>query len=72
MAQVPDPFGVRKNAEESHRIGTRAMWPVGRAGKGCVGRRAPLGMDVGPSEAEPSWTAFLRGLDRWGLCGVSS
>jgi putative transposase len=34
------------------------------------GRREVLGMDVGPSEAEPFWTAFLRGLVRRGLKGT--
>jgi putative transposase len=34
------------------------------------GRREVLGMDVGPSEAEPFWTAFLRKLTRRGLRGV--
>jgi putative transposase len=34
------------------------------------GRREVLGMDVGPSEAETFWTAFLRTLARRGLRGV--
>lgn len=34
------------------------------------GRREVLGMDIGPSEAEPIWTAFLRKLTRRGLRGV--
>ena len=34
------------------------------------GRREVLGMDVGPSEAETVWTAFLRKLARRGLRGV--
>ena len=34
------------------------------------GRREVLGMDIGPSEAEPVWTAFLRKLARRGLRGV--
>lgn len=39
----------------------------------CVnsdGRREVLGMDIGPSEAETFWTAFLRKLARRGLRGV--
>ena len=36
------------------------------------GRREVLGMDIGPSEAETFWTAFLRKLTRRGLRGVSS
>jgi putative transposase len=34
------------------------------------GRREVLGMDIGPSEAEPFWTEFLRKLARRGLRGV--
>jgi putative transposase len=34
------------------------------------GRREVLGMDIGPSEAEPLWTEFLRTLARRGLRGV--
>ncbi len=34
------------------------------------GRREVLGMDIGPSEAEAFWTAFLRKLARRGLRGV--
>src|SRR5215470_16795720 len=34
------------------------------------GRREVLGLEVGPSEAEPFWTRFLRSLTRRGLRGV--
>jgi putative transposase len=34
------------------------------------GVREVLGMAVGPSEAEPFWTSFLRSLTRRGLRGV--
>jgi putative transposase len=34
------------------------------------GRREVLGMAVGPAEAEPFWTTFLRSLMRRGLRGV--
>ncbi len=34
------------------------------------GRREVLGMDIGPSEAEPFWVDFLRKLARRGLRGV--
>jgi len=34
------------------------------------GRREVLGMDIGPSEAETFWTAFVRKLTRRGLRGV--
>ena len=39
-------------------------------GVNADGRREILGMDIGPSEAEPFWTAFLRKLARRGLRGV--
>ena len=39
-------------------------------GVNADGRREVLGMDVGPSEAETFWTAFLRTLARRGLRGV--
>ena len=39
-------------------------------GVNADGRREVLGMDVGPSEAETFWTAFLRKLARRGLRGV--
>jgi len=34
------------------------------------GRREVLGLEIGPSEAEPFWTTFLRKLTRRGLRGV--
>ena len=34
------------------------------------GQREVLGLEVGPSEAEPFWTEFLRSLTRRGLRGV--
>jgi len=39
-------------------------------GVNADGRREVLGMDIGPSEAETFWTAFLRTLARRGLRGV--
>src|SRR4029077_3792610 len=39
-------------------------------GVNADGRREVLGMEVGSSEAEPVWTAFLRKLARRGLRGV--
>jgi transposase-like protein len=39
-------------------------------GVNAQGRREVLGMDIGPSEAETFWTAFLRKLARRGLRGV--
>lgn len=34
------------------------------------GRREIIGLGVGPSEAEPFWSAFLKGLVKRGLKGV--
>ena len=39
-------------------------------GVNADGRREVLGMDIGPSEAETFWIAFLRKLARRGLRGV--
>src|SRR6201990_1486161 len=39
-------------------------------GANSDGRREVLGLDIGPSEAETFWTAFLRKLARRGLRGV--
>jgi putative transposase len=39
-------------------------------GVNSAGRREVLGMDIGPSEAETFWTAFVRKLARRGLRGV--
>ena len=39
-------------------------------GVNADGRREVLGLDIGPSEAEPFWTDFLRTLTRRGLRGV--
>ena len=39
-------------------------------GVNADGRREVLGLDIGPSEAEPFWTDFLRKLTRRGLRGV--
>ena len=39
-------------------------------GVNADGRREGLGIDIGPSEAETFWTAFLRKLARRGLRGV--
>ena len=39
-------------------------------GANADGRREVLGMAVGPSEAEPFWTKFLRSLTARGLRGV--
>ena len=39
-------------------------------GVNSAGRREVLGLTIGPSEAEPFWTEFLRALARRGLRGV--
>src|SRR5437868_14896006 len=39
-------------------------------GVNSEGMREVLGMSIGPSEAEPFWTSFLRSLMRRGLRGV--
>jgi transposase-like protein len=44
--------------------------PRTAVGVNADGRREVLGMDIGPSEAETFWTAFLRKLARRGLRGV--
>jgi putative transposase len=52
---------------ESGRIVSVAV--IIAVGVNSDGRREVLGMDIGPSEAEP-WTEFLRKLARRGLRGV--
>ena len=47
-----------------------SMAVIVAVGVNSDGRREVLGMDIGPSEAEPFWTAFLRKLARRGLRGV--
>ncbi len=53
---------------ESGRIVSVAV--IIAVGVNSDGRREVLGMDIGPSEAEPFWTEFLRTLARRGLRGV--
>ena len=53
---------------ESGRIVSVAV--IIAVGVNSDGRREVLGMEVGPSEAEPFWTKFLRSLTRRGLRGV--
>ncbi len=52
----------------NHRIVSVAV--IVAVGANSDGRREVLGMQVGPSEAEPFWTEFLRSLARRGLRGV--
>jgi hypothetical protein len=53
---------------EAGRIVSTAV--IVAVGANSDGRREVLGLDIGPSEAEPFWTAFLRKLARRGLRGV--
>ena len=53
---------------ENGRIVSKAV--IIAVGVNTDGRREVLGMDIGPSEAETFWTAFLRKLTRRGLRGV--
>jgi Transposase, Mutator family/Tetratricopeptide repeat len=53
---------------ESGRIVSAAV--IIAVGVNSDGRREVLGLDIGPSEAEPFWTEFLRKLARRGLRGV--
>jgi putative transposase len=53
---------------ESGRIVSVAV--IIAVGVNSDGRREVLGMEVGPSEAEPFWSKFLRSLTRRGLRGV--
>src|SRR6266508_3220578 len=55
-------------ARQNGRIVSVAV--IVAVGVNSDGRREVLGMDIGPSEAETFWTAFLRKLARRGLRGV--
>jgi putative transposase len=55
-------------ARQAGRIVSVAV--IVAVGVNADGRREVLGMDIGPSEAETFWTAFLRKLARRGLRGV--
>jgi transposase-like protein len=60
---------LREGAPEwAHRLGCGII----AVGVNSDRRREVLGMDIGPSEAETFWTAFLRKLARRGLCAASS
>jgi transposase-like protein len=52
----------------NHRIVSQAV--VVAVGIAADGRREVLGFDVGDTENEPFWTAFLRSLKTRGLTGV--
>jgi putative transposase len=55
-------------AREAGRIVSKAV--IIAVGVNTEGVREVLGMAIGPSEAEPFWTGFLRSLTRRGLRGV--
>jgi transposase-like protein len=55
-------------ARQDDRVVSMAV--IVAVGANTDGRREVLGMDIGPSEAEPFWTEFLRRLARRGLRGV--
>lgn len=55
-------------ARQNGRIVSMAV--IVAVGVNGDGRREVLGLDIGPSEAETFWTAFLRKLARRGLRGV--
>jgi len=56
-----------KVRQEGRIVSVAVIIAVGVNGDG---RREVLGMDIGASEAEPFWTAFLRSLTHRGLRGV--
>jgi putative transposase len=55
-------------SREAGRIVSKAV--IIAVGVNTAGVREVLGMAIGPSEAEPFWTGFLRSLTRRGLRGV--
>jgi len=66
--EVPPPEGEAGAAGQFGRVVPAAV--IMAVGVNADGRREVLGMDIGPSEAETFWTAFLRKLARRGLRGV--
>ncbi len=60
--------GTSVKVRQAGRIVSVAV--IVAVGVNSDGRREVLGMDIGPSEAETFWTAFLRKLARRGLRGV--
>jgi transposase-like protein len=60
--------GTYVKVRENGRVVSKAV--IIAVGVNSDGRREVLGMDIGPSEAETFWTAFLRKLVRRGLRGV--
>ena len=59
LPQSP-PWRACRFGRRHHRHGGQQRWRA----------REVLGMEIGTSEAEPIWTAFLRKLTRRGLRGV--
>jgi putative transposase len=56
------------NVRQNGRVVSIAV--IVAVGVNSDGRREVLGMNIGPSEAETFWTAFLRKLSRRGLRGI--
>lgn len=67
-----DPLGANGRNEmkccEAGRIVSKAV--IIAVAFNTDGRREGFGMAIGPSDAEPLWTDFLRSLTRRGLRGV--
>ena len=59
---------LRVKCREAGRIVSKAV--IIAVAVNTEGVREVLGMAIGPSEAEPFWTGFLRSLTRRGLRGV--
>jgi putative transposase len=57
------------NVRQNGRVVSIAV--IVAVGVNSDGRREVLGMNIGPSEAETFWTAFLRKLSRRGLRGAT-
>ena len=72
IVQVEIEGAERKKKTGKGRIITMvvSVAVIVAVGVNIDGRREVLGMDIGPSEAETFWTAFLRKLARRGLRGV--
>jgi transposase-like protein len=62
-----DRRDLRQSGQNGRVVSVVVIVAVGVLGDG---RREILGLDIGPSEAETFWTAFLRKLARRGLRGV--
>jgi putative transposase len=68
LVQAMGMSGTYVKVRQNGRIVSVAV--IIAVGVNSDGRREVLGMDIGPSEAETFWTAFLRKLARRGLRAV--